>query len=346
MPGRRAAATATKAPAVKPWPSAEVFSDDDEGTDDQGNPTGLLKWGQAGVYNAVDDRQVITALTDNAVGGMVRPAGLSAGPGLTVNVAAGWLGVASAGDGTNVVIGSRQSHTVQETAGPVTGSRADLLWADTMTDDGRWVLRVIPESAMPGRSGLPLARITVPAGANLASQMTFSGDVHSLSPKVDSNVRNNHGVTTWVGLTPMYPFAIYGMRRDSMYRLTAYGIGDPGSGAVMRFSAGNAALDINTGSIGLGPSNRGFYWEAEAVVTFGHRYEAGVGNSKLAVTVTRSNVAAAYNSSIRGVAVAQSTQFGNSPWLWLGLDMRFLTAVPNANIVCQSSAFEAVAKPW
>ena len=199
---------------------------------------------------------------------------------------------------------------------------------------------------MPGRSGLPLARITVPAGANLASQMQFSQDVHSLSPKVDSNGRNNHGSTSWASLTPMYPFAIYGMRRDSMYRLTAYGIGDPGSGAVMRFQSGNCALDINTGSIGLGPSARGFYWEAEAQVTFGWRYDAGVGNVKLAVTVTRANAAAAYNTSIRGVAVAHSVQFARSPWLWLGLDMRFLSAVPNANIICQSSAFEAVAKPW
>ena len=82
------------------------------------------------------------------------------------------------------------------------------------------------------------------------------------------------------------------------------------------------------------------------MVTFGHRYEAGVGNVKLAVTVTRANVAAAYNTSIRGVVVAQSTPFAGSPWLWLGLDMRFLSSVPNANIICQSSAFEAVAKPW
>jgi hypothetical protein len=324
-----------------------LFSADSEGSDDGGNPTGLLMYGQAGVYNAVDDRQVITALIDNAIGGMVRPAGLSAGPGLTVNIAAGWLAVASCGDGTNAVIGSRQSHTVQETAGPVSGVRNDLLWADTYPDDGQWVLRVIPEADMPGRAGLPLARITVPAGANLASQMTFSGDVHSLSPKVDTEPRSNHGVAAYQDITPRYPFAIYGMRRDSMYRLTASGVGDVANGlGAMRFACGGAWLDINHAALGLNSSSRSCWWEAEAITTFGWRFGEGVANIKLAVTVSRAGAAAGPSTSIRGVTSAGSVPFGGSPWLSLALQMMWTVAMPAANLVCQSSAFEAVAKPW
>lgn len=333
---------------VKAPPRIELFTDDSEGTDPNGNPVGLLAYGQAGVYNAVNDRQVITALIDNAIGGVVRPAGVSAGAGLTVNVAAGWLAVASCGDGTNAVIGSRMSHTVQETAGPATGTRNDLLWADTAPDDGRWTLRIIREDEMPGRSGLPLARITVPAGANLASQMTFSGDVHSLSPKVDSAGRNNHGTTIWTDLTPRYPFAVYGMRRDSMFRLTAAGVADVGTGpCYMRFWAGGAEAEINHAAIGLNSGSRMCSWEAEVISTFGWRFDQGVANTKLAVTVTRAGVASSPSTSVRAVVHAGSVPFGTSPWLALWLQMRFTAGVlANANLVCGSSAFEAVAKPW
>jgi len=323
------------------------MSDDAEGQTPDGLPTGLAMWGQAAVYNAVDDRLVISAVTDNLAGGMVRPCAVSAGSGLTLNIAAGWLAVASCGDGTNMVIGARQSHTIAETAGSPTASRNDLLWADTYPDDGRWICRVIREDQMPGRAGLPLARITVPAGANLASQMTFSGNVHSISPKVDSDPRNNHGTTAWEHLTPEYPFAVHGMRRDSMYRLTAYGGGDVGSGTTnMNFTAGHVEVSVNPGSIGLNAGNRLFDWEAQAVTVFGHRFAQGVGNTKLTVTVSRRGLAGP-NTSLTVVGYTRSAAFGTSPWLQMHLAMRFTGGVlPNANIDCQSSAFETVAKPW
>jgi hypothetical protein len=323
------------------------FSADDEGTDEDGNPTGLLMWGQAGVYNGVDDRAVITALIDNAIGGVVRPAGLSAGAGLNINVGAGWSAVASCGDGTNCVIGSRQSHVVTETAGPPAGTRNDLLWADTYPDDGRWVLRIIPEAQMPGRAGLPLGRIYVPAGANLASQMTFSQDVHFLSPKVDSDPRANHGSTAYADITPRYPFATYGMRRDALYRLTAFGVADCGSGtAAMRFAAGGAQLDLIPSRLGASMANRMFCWQAEVITTFGWRYAQGVGGTKLSVTLSRLNAAIDPTTSATGVRVENSVPFGAGPWLSLGLQMRWLAAMPNANLLCQSSSFEAVGKPW
>ncbi len=342
MPSRtRNRAAADEPTAFKP------FSDDDEGTDEDGNPTGLLMWGQAGIYNGVDDRAVITALIDNAIGGVVRPAGLSAGPGLNVNVGAGWSAVASCGDGTNAVIGSRQSHTVTETAGPPSGTRNDLLWADTYPDEGRWVLRVINEAQMPGRAGLPLGRIFVPAGANLASQMSFSQDVHFLSPKVDSDPRSNHGSTAWTDITPRYPFATYGMRRDAMYRLTAFGTADCGSGtAAIRFQAGGVELEMFPAQIGASMANRQFAWQAEAITVFGWRYAQGGGTTKLSATVTRVNAGVGPSTSITGVKYASSVPFGAGPWLSLGLQMRWTAAMPNANLLCQASSFETVGKPW
>lgn len=350
------AMSAGKDPAMTPEPASPVpplpgglgiMSDALEGTDPDGNPTGLLMWGQAGIYNGVDDRAVITAVTDNAIGGIVRPPGLSAGPGLALNVAGGWVAVASCGDGTNAVVRAAITHQVQVPAGAPGVTRRDLLWCDTYPDDGRWVLRVIREAEMPGRPGLPLARITVPPGANLASQMTFTHDVHFLSPKVDSDPRSNHGTGTYTDLTPPYPFALYGIRRDAMFRLTAYGVVDVGSGtAGLRWRIGGATLDWTPATLGGGMANRLFHWDATAVVIFGSGFAAGVGNTKLTVTVSRASGRADPGSTLTATRYAGSVGFGAGPWLTFGLQAAWLSAMPNANIVCQSSAFEAVGKPW
>lgn len=338
------------AEAVAPEPMPQVppvMSDDLEGTDGDGNPTGLLMWGQAGIYNGVDDRAVITAVIDNAIGGIVRPPGLSAGSGLTLNVAGGWVAVASCGDGTNAVVRAAITHQVQVPAGAPGVTRRDLLWCDTYPDDGRWVLRVIREDEMPGRAGVPLARITVPPGANLASQMTFSGDVHFLSPKVDSDPRSNHGTTVYTDLTPAYPFALYGIRRDAMFRLSAFGIVDVGSGtAGLRWRIGGVTLDWTPATLGGGMANRLFHWDASAVVVFGAGFAAGVGNSKLTVTVSRASGRADPGSTLSATRYAQSVSFGAGPWMSYGLQAAWLSAMPNANVLCQASAFEAVGKPW
>lgn len=133
-------------------------------------PTGKLQWGQAGVYDAVDDRSVIAAVTRNRTG-LVQPIQVRAGTGLDIIVSGGWLGVASCGDFTSAVVGSRLDHIVQAVPGPASGSRADVIWCDVEPDEGTWELRVIPQSAAAGRAGVLLAFITVPANASLASQM-------------------------------------------------------------------------------------------------------------------------------------------------------------------------------
>jgi hypothetical protein len=133
-------------------------------------PSGLIEWGQAGIYNAVDDRRVIAAVTRNRTG-LVWPATVTSGSGLNITVAGGWLGVADCGDRTSAVVGSPLDQTVTAVPGPATGSRQDVIWCDIQPDDAIWQLVVIPATATVGRPGIPLAFLTVPANATLASQI-------------------------------------------------------------------------------------------------------------------------------------------------------------------------------
>lgn len=133
-------------------------------------PTGRLAWGQAGVYDAIDDRAVIAAVTGYRTG-LVRPVQVTAGSGLNVVIAGGWLGVADCGDQTSAVVGSLIESAVQAIPGPPAGERVDYVWCDVEPDDGLWLLSVIPAAEAAGRPGIPVATIIVPANAALAAQM-------------------------------------------------------------------------------------------------------------------------------------------------------------------------------
>jgi hypothetical protein len=135
-------------------------------------PSGKLAWGQAGNYDAVDDRQVIAAVTRNRLG-LVWPATVTASTGMNIILEGGWLGVASCGDRTSAVVGSRLDQVIAALPGPATGSREDVLWCDTEPDEGVWSLRVINRSDTATRPGLPLAWITAPANATLATDLTI-----------------------------------------------------------------------------------------------------------------------------------------------------------------------------
>jgi hypothetical protein len=132
--------------------------------------TGALIWGQAGIYDAIDDRLAIAAVTRYRTG-LAWPAEPRAGTGLNVIVAGGWVGVTDCGDRTSAVVGSRTDMTVTAAPGPGTGTREDLIWVDPQPDAGTWTMRVIPEAASGTLPGLMIGRITVPANATLASQM-------------------------------------------------------------------------------------------------------------------------------------------------------------------------------
>ena len=143
-------------------------------------PSGLLAWGQAGNYNAVNDRIVIRALAGGAVFGLQSPPTLAAGSGLTVNIGA-WTAIVDCGDGTSAVIGSTAAATIQQTAGGAS-QRTDVLWADINVDGTtQWSLSWLP-SPVTGRTGVALGTAVVPASAATAAAMTFTPGVATASP--------------------------------------------------------------------------------------------------------------------------------------------------------------------
>jgi hypothetical protein len=186
-------------------------------------PEGALEWGQAGVYNAVDDRLVIAAVTRNRVG-LTWPAVVEAQAGLSIVVRGGWLGVASCGDRTSAIVGSRTDQVVSAIPGPPTGTRQDVLWCDVSPDDAIWQLRIIDASAMAGRPGIPIAFLTVPANATLASQIgirpadaTLERRLIALAQRNDTrtaagNAWNNSDTLCWTDNVIMEPGQWYRVR--------------------------------------------------------------------------------------------------------------------------------------
>ena len=130
----------------------------------------LLRWGQSGRYAAWDDRIVITALAARSTG-VVTPAVLSAGQGLTVAADAGWLALADCGDGTVAVLTSPVGMEATATAGGAE-DRTDELWAEiTDPESAAFVLRIYPSGG--DHLGVVLGTIEVPAGAEAAEDMAL-----------------------------------------------------------------------------------------------------------------------------------------------------------------------------
>jgi hypothetical protein len=165
-------------------------------------PTGRLAWGQAGVYDAIDDRAVIAAVTRNRTG-LVWPSVVTPAAGLTMVVAGGWMGVAACGDGTSAVVGGRLDSLVTVNPGPPTGSREDLIWCDVEPDEGTWELHTIPASQAAGRPGIAICYLTVPANATLASQMTIRPADAELERRLTGHEQRQDvrtfTQTTWAG---------------------------------------------------------------------------------------------------------------------------------------------------
>jgi hypothetical protein len=136
-------------------------------------PSGKLAWGQAGNYDAVDDRAVIAAVTRHRTG-LTWPAVFSPSAGLQIIVRAGWLGVVGCGDGTSAVVGSRLDVVVTASPGPATGSRSDVIWCEAQPDEATWTLSVITLAQSASRVGIALANLVVPANANAASQIQIT----------------------------------------------------------------------------------------------------------------------------------------------------------------------------
>jgi hypothetical protein len=167
-------------------------------------PSGLLMWGQAGAYDAINDRLVIAAVTGKRTG-LVGWVTATAGSGLQITVKGGWLGIAACGDGTSAVVGSTTDQVVTCNPGPASGSRTDYIWCDVQPDQGTWSLTVVDASTVGSRTGLPLVTLTVPANATLATQMTIAPYPPTLEKRLlasaattDTNTRT---ATAWGGAT-------------------------------------------------------------------------------------------------------------------------------------------------
>jgi hypothetical protein len=135
-------------------------------------PDGLLRYGQAGSYDAIDDRSVITALAGGRKG-LVQAPTLAAAAGLVVNLGP-WLALVDAGDGTTAVIGDRTARQIPVLAGGAS-ARTETLWADINPQAATWgPLQILGAPALVGRAGLALGTVVTPVNANAASALTLT----------------------------------------------------------------------------------------------------------------------------------------------------------------------------
>ncbi len=134
-------------------------------------PTGLLSWGQAGNYQAANDRAVITALSARKTG-LVIPPQITAGAGLVINIT-GFTGVVDCGDYSNGVVFSNAMSTLTLAAGPSSGTRTDVVWVDIDPAAGSWTLTLRSQADTVGRLGIALGTVTMPTNANTSAQATI-----------------------------------------------------------------------------------------------------------------------------------------------------------------------------
>lgn len=316
------------------------MSNENEG-EENGVPFGLLMYGQAGVYNAVDDRVIITALSDSAVG-VVRPALLTAGAGLTVNVSPGWMAIASCDDGTSAVVGARQSHQLQAPAGIVNVERWYHLWVDTNPDAARWELRIILQEDTIGRPGVSLARITVPAGANLASQMRFSRMVPTIGRHADCWMPGGQPTATrgLTRITPEYVIAPYQMQGNRAFRLWAYGGGRVGTArTLIQFRGAGGVGSQPTQSVDLADwlfANEPFNWEANLL----YHVRADAAGMRSSLTVTISRQADRQQGRTRTFTRYEPAHGYNQLWQTMFLEAGWSSVIAGQQILAGGSTFE------
>ncbi len=210
---------------------------------------GLLAWGQSGVYNGVDDREVILALYASGRGqprgGLVIAPTLTPASGLTFTIGP-WAAVVDCGDGTKAVIGSRSTTSIDVNAGGGS-ARADVLWADISPDPATYQVSIITEAAMAGRAGVYLGLILVPASAGVATAM----DPHPANARVlglgkatfpETN-SNKLSTTTHAQMTvPAYDAEV-----GAVYSLEIWGTGVNGASATRALIL-NATVGATTAS--------------------------------------------------------------------------------------------------
>lgn len=205
-------------------------------------PTGPLLWGQAGVFDAIDDRMLVTALAAGTLG-LVRQPVLTPGAGLTVNIGR-WHGIADCGDGTSAVIGTRDTQSVDVPAGGG-ASRVDVIFADLDVDAGTWTADLYTEAEAATRAGLVLGRVTVPAGANSAAQFDLRPAVVALARVRGVNAIGTDPLTATAPLRKLANLAGLEVQAQHRYWFRFQGVVFNGAAAnnlfiVMGHSAGGA----------------------------------------------------------------------------------------------------------
>jgi len=235
-------------------------------------PTGLLEWGQAGQFNAIDDRSAIAALLadgSNLTGLKAAPT-LTAGSGLAITMGP-WLAVVDCNDGTRAVIGNRASATFNETAGGAS-ARVDVLWADINPDNATWTLALITEAAMAGRSGCFLGLIFVPASAGTSAAMQLNpGNARSLGCWGRATFPSlSYGGTGWGTLASM-TIPAYDSDVGAVYELEVWGNGSitQAGKTTLSFRANVGAVAMVTlgfGSTSFGNSNLFRWWATARII--------------------------------------------------------------------------------
>jgi hypothetical protein len=228
-------------------------------------PTGLLEWGQAGQFNAIDDRSVVAALLASGnLTGLVVPPTLTPGSGLAITLGP-WLAVVDCGDGTKAVIGSRASTTFNETSGGAS-ARVDVIWADINPDNATWTISLITEAAMSGRLGCFLGLIFVPASASTSAAMQLNpGNARALGAWGRAQFPSlSYGGTGWGTLASM-TIPAYDSDAGAIYEIEAWGngtISQAGKTTLsMRANFGTTPMNtITQGSTAFGNTNAFRWW--------------------------------------------------------------------------------------
>ena len=230
-------------------------------------PAGLLLWGQAGDYDAIEDRSVVATLAGNRRGLVFAPV-LSARPGLSVGVGP-WAAIVDCEDRTAAVIGSRETQAIDVPAGGG-AARTDVLWADIDVDAGLWQGALYPASGIAGRAGVELGRIIVPGGANASSQFELIQGRVSRAGGADPARTDLAASATGTAWVTMFDAVIPGgdAENGSIYEIEVWGNGThpTGNRRTLSFRLQVGAVDMNTftfGTIAFSTSTGIFRWHAK-----------------------------------------------------------------------------------
>jgi hypothetical protein len=327
-------------------PPEDIMTADLEGVDEEGNPYGLLKWGQAGAYNAVDDRVVITALSDSQTG-IVRPARITAGAGLTINISGGWMAIASCYDGTSAVVSSNQAHQLQVPAGVPAADTQYVIWIETNPNEATWTMLLLPRGTERTRPGVSLGIIGVPPNANLASQFRYGFESPpAIGRHADATVKTVTG-TTWTACSPLFGlWTDTPLRRShSQHVLRAFGEGQYGAvpqvpvwRLVPQDQAHTLGIHTGNGNRWIGARER-FSWEAEGIFQLD---SAGVIiRAKLAVTLSwKPSHRTIYPTQTIHAVISDAGRSATHTSMHMYMQFRFAGNSAGQSMTCYGSTFE------